>query len=98
MSDYTPITSEVRALYIAGTPTHIGLTRPGEEFDRWLADRDKEVAAQAIEGYRDFLERATKTHAYAMDDDDWDEHKRLTAALTAYAAHLRVAADQNGDE
>jgi hypothetical protein len=58
-----------------------------------LADHDKEVAARTIEGYRDLIERTTKLHDYAMDEGDWDEHKRLVAALTNYAAAIRSGSE-----
>lgn len=53
-SEYTPTTEEARVTYIHGTPTYCGVTRARTEFDRWLAEHDREVAKRAWdEGYGD---------------------------------------------
>jgi hypothetical protein len=57
MPEYTPTTEEVRREYApSGVPSRIepgdygwdeGILKGEAEFDRWLADHDKEVAAHA---------------------------------------------------
>lgn len=47
MTDYTPTTNEVRKRYSRGY-----LTEHVQQFDRWLAERDRKKQAQAWEeGY-----------------------------------------------
>jgi phage terminase Nu1 subunit (DNA packaging protein) len=49
MSEYTPTTDEVRAMYVTGTPPHrVSVPQGNAEFDRWLAQHDAEVAARAL--------------------------------------------------
>lgn len=43
VAEYTPTTDGVRNRYIKARVSY----EPGAEFDRWLAARDREVAAQA---------------------------------------------------
>ncbi len=70
MTDYTPTTEEVREYVVNG-----GEYRPwistddvqelaleaqrGEDFDRWLAHHDAQVAAQALREARDMLARSS---------------------------------------
>jgi hypothetical protein len=51
----------------------------------------REVAAAVIEQFAELQVATTEAHAYAMDDDDRDEHRRLVAALHNYAATWRNA-------
>lgn len=56
MSEHTPTTDEVRAMYGAdefGVPAPLG--QPVPDFDRWLAGHDRKVAARAFEDAADFL-------------------------------------------
>ena len=48
MNDYTPTTAEVRAAAESDNPYGALEDRA---FTRWLAAHDREVAAQAIEGF-----------------------------------------------
>jgi phage terminase Nu1 subunit (DNA packaging protein) len=49
MADYGPTTDEVRAMYVTGTPPHrVTVPAGNDEFDRWLAQHDAEVAAKAL--------------------------------------------------
>lgn len=50
MADFTPTTGEVRGAWVAARCTR-DEEIPGQvaEFDRWLAEHDREVAAQALE-------------------------------------------------
>ncbi|GAB3166945.1 hypothetical protein GCM10027059_26700 [Myceligenerans halotolerans] len=50
MSDYTPTTDEVRGAWVTARCTR-DEDIPGQvaEFDRWLAEHDREVAARALE-------------------------------------------------
>lgn len=62
MSDYTPTTDRVRAMYVhdradGETLSHGGATA---EFDRWLAQHDREVRAEALNGARAELQAAYK--------------------------------------
>lgn len=48
MSEYTPTTEEVRARYGADEFGYsAGLSDPCPEFDRWLAEHDRQVKAEA---------------------------------------------------
>lgn len=48
MSDHTPSTDEVVGAYMMERGRlAISFSEANEEFDRWLADHDKEVAARA---------------------------------------------------
>lgn len=49
MSDYTPTTDEVRAMYVTGTPPHrVTVPQGNAEFDAWLAQHDAEVRTAAL--------------------------------------------------
>lgn len=51
MSDYTPTTEEVRAMYVTGTPPHrVTVPQGNSEFDAWIAQHDAEVAADTVLG------------------------------------------------
>jgi hypothetical protein len=60
--DYTPTTAEVRAVYASGS---FMLTGPGyyevddergaAEFDRWLAEHDRQVAHDAVDDFAHHL-------------------------------------------
>lgn len=65
MSDFTPTTEQVRALYVhdASAP---GQVERGEEFDRWLAEHDRETAERA---WRDGLHAGIEHERYAGDFD-----------------------------
>lgn len=50
MCKYTPTTEEVRARYSADEfGNSAGLSDPCPEFDRWLAEHDRQVKAEAWE-------------------------------------------------
>jgi hypothetical protein len=51
----------------------------------------REVAATVLEEFADMQDAITEAHSYAMDDNDWDEHRRLVAALRNYAATYRAS-------
>lgn len=57
MDDYTPTDEQVRAAYVRGMrDTFVAAAADHEaEFDRWLAQHDREVAAKAL---RVFASRA----------------------------------------
>ena len=63
MSDYTPTTADVRHAYVSA--------RSEEEFDRWLAAHDAEVAAQALGDAADkihvSLQQAHKRARHTLD-------------------------------
>lgn len=55
MTEYTPTTEEVRHRYGRDTADDVGMfeVKAHAEFDRWLAERDRQVAERAwAEGYR----------------------------------------------
>ena len=59
MNDYTPTTAEVRMAYgdarcvDPDAPAHSRGCLQGEEFDRWLAEHDRQVKAEAwAEGWK----------------------------------------------
>lgn len=54
MSDYTPDTAAVKSAYESARYEHsiancISMDRAGREFDRWLAEHDRQVAERAWE-------------------------------------------------
>jgi hypothetical protein len=57
MAEYTPTTRDVKRKYMLVVPGsgeaerafHYGPTNKGTEFDRWLAEHDREVYQRAIE-------------------------------------------------
>jgi len=51
----------------------------------------REVAATVLEEFAALQDALTSAHDYAMDDNDWDEHRRLVAALRNYAATYRAS-------
>ena len=55
----------------------------------WLAEHDREVAVRTVDAFAEMQEQITAAHDYAMDETDWDEHKRFTASIRAYAAAIR---------
>ena len=50
-SDYTPTTEEVRKIYVVAIAERDNWLKPTvtKFFDRWLAEHDREVKAQAID-------------------------------------------------
>lgn len=60
MSDYTPTTDEVRAMYVTGTPPHrVTIPQGNGEFDRWLAQHDAEVRTAALNAAADAVPPST---------------------------------------
>ena len=57
MTDYTPTTDEVRLAYTSDWSVLAPELNPdmGFEFDRWLAQHDKEVLDEAVERVDKFL-------------------------------------------
>ena len=56
MSDYTPTTGIVKAAYMVHMNHHENIEHEdgAAEFDRWLAEHDRQIAAEAWdEGYED---------------------------------------------
>ena len=51
----------------------------------------REVAASVLEEFADLQVTLTEAHSYAMDDDDWNDHRLLVSALRNYAATYRNA-------
>ena len=74
MSKYTPTTEYVRDFYAKFTPSILidrrpnGYERAEAEFDRWLAEHDREVAAGAL---RDAAGSAIPRKALAQGTRDW---------------------------
>lgn len=67
---YTPTTEEVRNQYAVALSTSSGVFLSEsllERFDRWLAERDAEVAAMAVEGLAEsyaYVHAVERTHSY----------------------------------
>lgn len=60
MSDYTPTTDEVRAMYVTGTPPHrVTVPQGNAEFDRFLAQHDAEIHTAALNAAADAVPPAT---------------------------------------
>lgn len=54
MTDYTPTTEEVREQYTREEPPRIGtVSGKAADFDRWLAQHNREVAAGALRALAD---------------------------------------------
>jgi len=91
MSDYTPGSIEVSDRYAASAPGGFARrVQAREEFARWLAAHDAEVAAHALEA----------AASAAVTDDDgipWDDdydRATVSAWLAERADDLREGADQ----
>lgn len=60
MSDYTPTTDEVRAMYVTGTPPHrVTVPQGNAEFDAWIAQHDAEVREAALNAAADAVPPST---------------------------------------
>jgi hypothetical protein len=69
MSDYTPATDRIRDFYIDGTIRDVPQAQAEGEFDRWLAEHDRQVKADAWEDAADKLE--TVVDFWRSCPDDW---------------------------
>ncbi|WP_233615816.1 hypothetical protein, partial [Leucobacter chromiisoli] len=73
MSEHAPTTEEVRSLYKHPYIESFGPSR-GIEFDRWLAQVEREAAARALEEAAAALKRPSEGAAYevwAYGGGDW---------------------------
>ena len=59
------------------------------DLDAMITRRNAEAAAEILESLARLWEAMTETHAYAMDDADWDERRRTIAAVRSVAARTR---------
>lgn len=60
MTEYTPTTETVRYAYAAHNAHYggeMGYQKQATEFDRWLAEHDRQVQAEALEQAADVCER-----------------------------------------
>jgi len=88
-TEYTPTTSEVRALYVTGTPGHrVSVETGSAEFDRWLAAHDAEVVAAGVDAER---ERAAREASRPVTDAERDA--QLIEKFTDHVASLAMLSD-----
>jgi len=76
VTEYTPTTDEVRDYYAIGVDEALGRTSGESEFDRWLAEHDKEVLDKAVERIQESkpeLSMAMYHHNFAGLDVPNDE-------------------------
>lgn len=104
MSDYTPTTDEVRTRYAVslfhtehGPDEHVhdSVSDGDAEFDRWLADRDREVAAQALE---DLAKHDGDWTARAWRPQEAETVVKMRKAILRRAAALGLAVKETPDE
>jgi hypothetical protein len=71
MNDYTPITDAVRTVYAIGHGRHTDEQEDArdENFGRWLAAHDADVARKALLGWADYQEQTLVNFAYVVDDE-----------------------------
>lgn len=82
--DPTPLTmATIRSQYV--------VHHYGTDFDRALAEHDRQVAERALLDYADFIEQAGVEFSYCMTDDDRDEEVRWADAIRARAGQVRRA-------
>lgn len=97
MSDYTPTTEEIRDWYSTGQTWMYKSHRSArEEFDRWLAardrERDREVAARALEEAADVEGDWT---ARTWRPEEAESVVKMRKGLRARAESLRTGGDTN---
>lgn len=85
MSAPTPSDASVRGRYCDGVYVQTGHTTEGEDFDRWLAEHDREVAAKALEDAAEELRRLDdgRTGGY------YDAGRHIIRRLDARAERIK---------
>lgn len=100
MHGFIPATDEVRALYVAGTPTHRVSVHSGHaEFDRWLETVRAEAKVEALNDAAHALDSATINIEVLNGDPDlkqaWafrsSERKSIIQSLRARANQYKEA-------
>ena len=95
MSDYTPTTKEVKDVYNLGlldVGNNVDVKEALAMFDRWLAARDEEVAASALEEFAgDLRDRYPVDVFRPMTDVD---HKAVNDAISGRKERTHVSRDR----
>lgn len=85
--DYTPTTEEMRWVYVRANRATLSRKEYEAEFDRWLAERDAEVAAKALTDAADEFESGTVEHdhiKYASDAPlGWSDESVVDAVMSS---------------
>jgi hypothetical protein len=86
-TEYTPTIEQVRQFFAASFPRDIAPLRKAEAFDRWLAARDAEVAARALDDFAGWWE-----NKYSFDDAPgytYEDEPIVSRYLRARATAIR---------